>query len=147
MSAGTGVVHSEMNEGAKACRLLQIWIEPSSGGIPPAYEQHHFQIHDGWTPLLDPQGRDGAMTIHRPVRLWRARPQAGQSLAVGIDADRHGWLQMIDGSGQLVAAADGADQPLKRGDGLGFRSDGSSTDGGTFTAGAEGADLLLFELH
>ena len=36
MSAGTGVVHSEINEGDQACRLLQIWIEPSSTAIPVA---------------------------------------------------------------------------------------------------------------
>jgi redox-sensitive bicupin YhaK (pirin superfamily) len=28
MSAGTGLVHSEINGGEAACRLLQIWIEP-----------------------------------------------------------------------------------------------------------------------
>ncbi|EAQ75577.1 hypothetical protein WH5701_01975 [Synechococcus sp. WH 5701] len=39
MSAGTGVVHSEINESGSPCRLLQIWIEPSSRGIKPAYEQ------------------------------------------------------------------------------------------------------------
>ena len=37
MSAGTGVVHSEVNGGDRPCRLLQIWIEPSSAGIAPAY--------------------------------------------------------------------------------------------------------------
>ncbi|NBW61961.1 MAG: pirin family protein [Synechococcaceae bacterium WB4_1_0192] len=42
MSAGTGVVHSEINEGHQPCRLLQIWIEPSLAGLAPAYEQKPF---------------------------------------------------------------------------------------------------------
>ena len=77
MSAGTGVVHSEINGGDQPCRLLQIWIEPSSTGIAPAYEQKPFALPGGWTRLLDPQRREGAMAVHRPVQLWRARLQPG----------------------------------------------------------------------
>ncbi|MFM7235308.1 MAG: pirin family protein [Cyanobium sp.] len=137
MSAGTGVVHSEINEGATACRLLQIWIEPSSAGIAPAYEQKPFAIGPGWTPLLDPNQADGAMAIHRPVRLWRAQPDAGQTLSLAISSGSHGWIQLIDGAG----AADG--QALQQGDGLGFAAGTLAR----FTAAATGADLLLFELH
>ena len=39
MSAGTGIVHSGMNQTGASCRLLQIWIEPAELGITPAYEQ------------------------------------------------------------------------------------------------------------
>lgn len=42
MSAGSGIVHSEINEGDRACRLLQIWIEPEAHGLPPAYEQNPY---------------------------------------------------------------------------------------------------------
>lgn len=137
MSAGTGVVHSEINQGSQSCRLLQIWIEPSSAGIEPAYEQKPFAIANGWTPLLDPDRRDGAMAIHRPVRLWRAQPDAGETLSLAIGSGSQGWIQLIDGAG----AADG--QALQRGDGLGFNAGNPET----FTAGAGEADLLLFELR
>ncbi|MEB3266634.1 MAG: pirin family protein [Cyanobacteriota bacterium] len=136
MSAGTGVVHSEINEGDQPCRLLQIWIEPSAAGLPPAYEQKPFAIGTGWTPLLDPHRRDGAMAIHRSVHLWRAQPGAGDTLPLAIGADTLGWIQLIDGTG----SADG--QHLQRGDGLGF-SAGSLN---RVTAGPTGADLLLFAL-
>ncbi|MFM7675219.1 MAG: pirin family protein [Synechococcus sp.] len=136
MSAGTGVVHSEMNEGDVPCRLLQIWIQPSSSGIAPSYEQKPFAIGSGWTPLLDPERAEGALAIHRPVRLWRAQPLAGETLRLPIDAGRLGWIQLIDGAGAL----DG--QPLQRGDGVGFPAGRLEA----FTAGPEGADLLLFEL-
>ena len=90
MSAGTGVVHSEMNLGEAPCRLLQIWIEPSSTGIPPAYEQKPFPLPGGWTPLLDPDRVDGAMAIHRAVQLWRARLQPAESLCCRPSAERCG---------------------------------------------------------
>ena len=146
MSAGTGVVHSEMNEGGQPCRLLQIWIEPSSNGIPPAYGQQHFQIGSGWTPLIDPAQADGAMAIHRSVRLWRAQPQASQALAVAIPEGRRGWIQMIEGSGELRLVASEASLPLQRGDGLGFEAGEEGGGVPQFSAGAAGADLLLFEL-
>jgi len=141
MSAGTGVVHSEINEGEQPCRLLQIWIEPSSAGIPSAYEQKPFAIGSGWTLLLDPEQRDGAMAIHRPVRLWRCRPQAASTLELPLAAGCQGWLQLIDGS---VSWA-GLSERLQRGDGLGFSSDEVAP--GVLSDAAPGTDLLLFELR
>jgi len=137
MSAGTGVVHSEINEGHQPCRLLQIWIEPSSAGVAPAYEQKPFAIGSGWTPLLDPAQSAGAMTIHRPVRLWRAQPTGGSTLSLALGSGSQGWIQLIEGAGH----ADG--QALQRGDGVGFPAGTLET----FTAGPVGADLLLFELR
>ena len=119
----------EINEGQQPCRLLQIWIAPSRLGLSPSYEQKPFAIGAGWTPLLDPERRDGALAIARPVRLWRAQPAAGASLPLAIAAGSQGWIQLIEGAG----AADG--QPLRRGDGLGFAAGGLQS----FTAGAAGA--------
>ena len=136
MSAGTGIVHSEMNDSDQPCRLLQIWIEPSRSGITPAYEQKPFTIGPGWTPLLDPERRDGTLAIHRAVRLWRAQPLAGDSLIVASAVGCRGWIQVISGSGDV------GHRSLVQGDGLGF--DVVTVE--TFTAGPNGADLLLFEL-
>lgn len=145
MSAGTGVVHSEINEGAVPCRFLQIWIEPSSAGIAPAYEQRAYPRSPGWTPLLDPERRDGAMAIHRPVHLWRARPAPWERLPLPIPSGPLGWIQMIEGGGHGLGGAEGESLPLQRGDGLGFRA-GSSGVPQRFQAGPGGADLLLFAL-
>jgi len=137
MSAGSGVVHSEINQSSSPCRLLQIWVEPQTPGGAPQYEQKAFAIGEGWTCLLDPSGAAGAMAIQRPVRLWRSQPQAGQSLELPLAAHRQGWLQVIDGAITL----DG--QPLQRGDGLGFEGAQASS----IVSSSSGADLLLFELQ
>jgi redox-sensitive bicupin YhaK (pirin superfamily) len=42
MSAGTGVVHSEMNLGQEEVHLYQIWFMPKSRGLAPAYDQKDF---------------------------------------------------------------------------------------------------------
>ena len=137
MSAGTGVVHSEVNRGEQDCRLLQIWIEPNQAGLAPAYAQKPFPLGSGWTPLLDPEQRGGALAIQRPVRLWRAQPEAGQSLPLAITAGRQGWIQLISGGGHA------AGRNLQQGDGLGFEAGALDH----FSASPGGADLLLFELH
>ena len=137
MSAGTGVVHSEVNRGEQDCRLLQIWVEPSQAGLAPAYAQKSFPLGSGWTPLLDPEQRGGALAIQRPVRLWRAQPEAGQNLPLAITAGRQGWIQLISGGGHA------AGRNLQQGDGLGFEAGALEP----FTASPGGADLLLFELH
>ena len=136
MSAGTGVVHSEMNVSDQPCRFLQIWIEPIQRGLSPAYEQTFFPPSHDWTLLLDPAASSGAMAIARPVRLWRAQPQAGDRLVLPAIPGRQVWLQLVDGSLDLPA-------PLQRGDGLGFTMPDQQLD---WIAGSAGADMLLFEL-
>jgi len=140
MSAGTGVVHSEINGSDQPCRLLQIWVEPTSAGIAPAYEQKPFPLQRGWTPLLDPDRQAGAMAIHRPVRLWRAQLQAGDTVELP-ELSGSAWLQMIDGA---------LEQPwsLQRGDGLGWSPNNTAVGAARIPlrAAAGGADLLLFDL-
>jgi redox-sensitive bicupin YhaK (pirin superfamily) len=139
MSAGTGIQHSEWNEGAQLCRLLQIWIEPGQRGLAPGYEQKPFTIGPGWTRLADPDGADGALRIAAPARLWRAQPPAGADLPVELAAGSRGWLHLVAGS---VTVSGGGSLVLSAGDGLGFAADRFNA----LRAGADGADLLLFEL-
>ncbi len=144
MSAGTGLVHSEINGAETPCRLLQIWIEPSRVGLDPSYDQRAFPRAEGWTTLIEPEGRDGAMAIQRPVRLWRACPGPGGQLELALAPGSLGWIQVIDGALAVHPQAGATKAPgaLVEGDGLGFRS--GQVQG--LTAGSEGADLLLFEL-
>jgi len=144
MSAGTGIVHSEMNQGQKACRLLQIWIEPSEEGLVPAYEQRTLSIEsDTWTPLLatkDPS----VMAIQRPVSLWRAQPSDGQTLTFPPLCAERGWIQMIEGEIELPRPSAPSIR-LSKGDGLGFK--GSSSDLRTLRSLNDSSDVLLFALQ
>lgn len=150
MTTGTGVLHSEWNDGGVPCRLLQIWIEPERRGLAPDYDQKPFACGPGWTPLLDPDRGNGALAIARRAWLWRARPADGDRLSLPPVAAEHCWLQLIAGSVRWDAGT--ADLPaelpaalpatLCRGDGVGF----AAGQLGDLVAGADGADLLLFAL-
>jgi redox-sensitive bicupin YhaK (pirin superfamily) len=93
------------------------------------------------------------MAIHRPVRLWRAQPQPGQSLEFPLAPGSRGWLQLIDGALALEAGgeAPGCPAQLSRGDGLGFEAGAAGLAAITATTPATAtttrADLLLFELR
>jgi len=39
MTAGTGISHSESNEGDEAAHLYQLWFLPNKHGLAPSYEQ------------------------------------------------------------------------------------------------------------
>ena len=141
MTAGTGIVHSEINGGTTSCRLLQIWIEPGQHNLAPSYEQCGCPPTTDWTPLIAPD-QAGVMAIARPVRLWRAQPGNGQTLQLPSNVPHVGWLQVINGQLDL-ATGDANSTPLQRGDGLGF----SGPEGiRSLTSQGEGSDVLLFGL-
>ncbi|MAS27945.1 MAG: hypothetical protein CMN97_06825 [Synechococcus sp. NAT40] len=150
MSAGTGIVHSEVNEGDVPCRLLQIWIEPDELGLSPSYEQRQIAIGTDWTPLIAPDQPE-VMAIARPVMIWRAQPPVGAELALPAFGDESAWIQMIDGNAELTGEAANAPIQLGRGDGLGLlkgttncslRSSSGSSSGST----NDRCDALLFLL-
>ena len=142
MSAGTGIVHSEMNEADARCRLLQIWIEPSEDGLAPSYEQRAVQLSaNNWTAVLNPRDPE-AMAIQRPVHLWRAQVATGKTLELPSVEASHWWLQVIDGDIELKALS--GSNTLRKGDGLGFR--GRPPGLQTLESRCDQSDLLLFAL-
>jgi len=82
MSAGTGVRHSEYNhEKSETTHFLQIWIEPSVTGIPPSYEQKHFEPEEkrGRLRLIaSPDGRDGSVSIHQDASVYAGLLEPGE---------------------------------------------------------------------
>ena len=145
MSAGTGIVHSEMNRESCSCRLIQIWIEPRKGDLPPAYEQKAFEIGRDWTLLMDPDGHDGAIAVEQSIQLWRAQPQEGDRLTLPTTGVRSQiWLQVIEGAIQW-AGQPGEPTLLHRGDGVGTKRDDPRLS--TLIGSESGADVLLFSMN
>src|SRR6266581_3029441 len=76
MSAGKGVMHGEFNHAQDGVtHFLQIWIEPNVMGIPPSYEQKHFDAaaKKGRLRLVaSPDGREGSVTIHQDAHVYAA---------------------------------------------------------------------------
>ena len=87
MSAGTGILHSEINYSAKTdVRFVQMWVLPDTKSITPGYQETQISslIDQGQlVPIASGRGHDGAVTIQqRAATLWGARlkPGAGVTL-------------------------------------------------------------------
>ena len=138
MSAGKGVLHSEFNHAQDVTHFLQIWIEPSVTGIPPSYEQKHFDAASkrGRLRLVaSPDGREGSVTIHQDAFVYAALLDGAERATHKLQPGRRAYLHVA--RGKLTAN----DQPLEAGDAL----KAANTPEITLEKG-EGAELLLFDL-
>ena len=138
MSAGTGVMHSEMNGSEKeSVHFLQIWIVPERRNITPSYEQKAFSDDErrGTLRLVaSPDAGDGSVKIHQDVRLYTALLD-GQPVTHDFASGRYGWVQVARGEAEVNG------QRLKAGDGAAIADERSVTITGT------GAEVLLFDLN
>lgn len=114
MSAGTGVMHSELNASDAPVHLLQIWILPEQKGLKPSYEQKLFDDEQKKGKLLrivDNKARDGALEVHQDMSLFASVLEPGTRITHQLEHD-HAWLQVIRGevelNGQSLKAGDGA---------------------------------------
>jgi redox-sensitive bicupin YhaK (pirin superfamily) len=139
MSAGRGVLHSEFNHSRdEPVRLLQIWLLPERAGIDPGYEEKHFPVEEkrGRLQLLvSPGGEDGALRIHQDARIYSTVLAAGESVAHGLAAGRHAWVQVARGTVRLNGVE------LGEGDGAAV-----SEEGELRLEGVDGAEALIFDL-
>ena len=116
MSAGTGIVHSEMNASDTApVHFLQIWIEPERSGLPPGYQQRSFTAEELRNRLVRIAGRDGGdevPRVHQDVELYAGSLEAGRQVAHDLAPGRQAWLQLTRGGvrvgGETLQAGDGA---------------------------------------
>jgi quercetin 2,3-dioxygenase len=138
MSAGTGIRHSEHNASATTdVHFLQMWVLPDTQGIRPGYEQLDIsaEIASGsLIPIASGKQDEGAITIHqRDAVLWGARLDAGGR--VDVPDDRHAHVFVARGSGDLESGG-------KLGTGDAARL--TDANGLTFTAGPDGAEVLIW---
>ena len=139
MSAGTGIRHAEFNASDdEPVRFLQIWIPPDRRGIEPRYEQRRFPISDQTGQLhlvVDPEGSDGALEIHRDARIYAGRFDGGESSSLELGDDRYGWVQVVKGCIEVNGVE------LDEGDGAAIEDE----DCLEFRHG-DGAEILVFDL-
>jgi quercetin 2,3-dioxygenase len=116
MSAGTGVVHSEMNNlKDKVTHFLQIWIIPEQDRIKPSYDQKNFESYLKCNDLIlvaSKRGRNGSITLNQDVDIYAAQASDVGEKTHKTFLHRHLWVQVIKGGvsveGILLNAGDGA---------------------------------------
>jgi len=136
MSAGSGVLHSEMNPSKdELVHFFQIWILPERRGLKPEYEQKTFADDEKKNVLklvASHDGREGSVTIHQDASLY-ASLLAG-SVTHAYAENRAGWIQVAKGEVEINGVALGA------GDGAAI------TDEREVKINGRDAEFLLFDL-
>src|SRR5256885_14576400 len=95
--------------------FLKIWIEPRVTGIPPSYEQKHFDAASkrGRLRLVaSPDGRDGSVTIHQDAFVYAALLDGADRAVHSLRPGRRAYLHVA--RGKLTVNG----QPLEAGDAL-----------------------------
>jgi redox-sensitive bicupin YhaK (pirin superfamily) len=139
MTAGTGIVHSEVNASTtQSAHLLQIWIIPERNQLAPSYEEKNFapgQKQDRWCLIAAGDGRDGALHIHQDISLYATILSANSMVSYSLQAQRSAYIQVASGTVQIN------DQVLVAGDALML-----DTATELNVRASVAAELLLFDL-
>jgi redox-sensitive bicupin YhaK (pirin superfamily) len=101
MSAGTGVYHSEFNNGSEELHLYQIWILPAKQGITPSYEQKIFDPAKAKNTLMavvSPEKKDDALSINQDASIYLGYFDAGNSIHYSTDPKRKLLIYLTTGA-------------------------------------------------
>jgi len=116
MTAGSGIVHSEVNaSSSESAHLLQIWMLPERSGLEPGYEEKHFSAAEKLNRLrliASHDAREGSLLVHQDVSLYASLLQQGKILNYVLGEDRCAYLQLARGrlelNGEILLAGDAA---------------------------------------
>ncbi len=146
MSAGTGVTHSEMNEGDEPVHLLQIWLFPNITNPAPNYQELAFNIHDQpneWHLIVASEDNAPAnfsnLVIRQDARILATSLKADRLLTVTPEK-KSNYLHVINGTVRI--SNDKEIKELSTGDAIIFDH---MTAQSTLKAESD-AQLLWFEL-
>ncbi|MGH2632728.1 MAG: pirin family protein [Tepidiformaceae bacterium] len=141
MSAGTGILHSEINAtSASDVHLVQMWVVPDTDKIRPGYEELDISrelSRGGLVALASGRGHDAAISIRQDgAVLWVGQLKPGETVTVPDAPFAHVYVAKGEVELEVVgrlAAGDAARVTL----------------GGALkaTAGAAGAEVLIWEMH
>jgi len=143
MSAGTGILHSEKSDAGHDVHFVQMWVVPDTEKIAPGYDQLDVgsALESGDLLVVAsgmPRHRhDSAISIRQEhAALYAARLAPGAGTVSPVAPLAH--LFVARGSVQLEGAG-----VLGTGDAARI----TGADGQRVTAGPDGAEVLMWEMH
>jgi redox-sensitive bicupin YhaK (pirin superfamily) len=117
MSAGSGIVHSEMNaSGNEEVCFLQIWVFPDRKNVVPRYDQIKIEeslLKNNLHPIIGSYEKPSTTWIYQNVLFSLGNIDAGQSINYDkIDQKNGVYLFLIEGEIMI------GDERLKKRDGI-----------------------------
>jgi redox-sensitive bicupin YhaK (pirin superfamily) len=102
MSAGTGILHSEMNPSeSEEVHFLQLWFFPERKGLEPSYERIAYptdKMNNALLPVVSQRLRGHHIArIHQDVTLYLSNLEAGAKIAFSQEKGRRIFVFVIEG--------------------------------------------------
>jgi len=103
MSAGRGILHSELNLADETVRFLQIWVLPAARNLEPAYGEQMFTPEQRENRLLHIASGVGStkpapVRLNQDVNMYAAELDNGAKLAFPLAEGRQCYIVQIEGS-------------------------------------------------
>lgn len=124
LSAGTGIVHSEMNDSDKTCRFIQVWITPDRSGHQPQYGSSRYTNTDRKNTLLHILGGTGTLPkwnnitegkcihLHQDCNVFVSESDVDKTFDITLPSGRQAYVVCIEGA-MSVAATDSSSDDVE----------------------------------
>ncbi|WP_281887510.1 pirin-like bicupin family protein [Paenibacillus sp. YYML68] len=103
MSAGTGIIHSEVNPGEEEVHFLQIWFEPEELRLEPSYEATDFDtsaMRNRLLPIVSKRSGAGIAHIHQDLTIYLTELN-GESVTFSQQVGRRIYVFVLEGNVRL----------------------------------------------
>jgi len=107
MTAGSGIMHSEFNEGDKPLRFIQTWIKPSAYGLRPNYGSYagvegerRNRLQHIVSGLKDPSVRT-PVKLNQDVDAFVSELDLGEKVTLDLPKGRMAYMLCIEGGVRL----------------------------------------------
>jgi redox-sensitive bicupin YhaK (pirin superfamily) len=101
MSAGKGVIHSEVNpSSSEAVNFLQLWFMPEKNGLTPSYERTEFevdQMKNSLLPVVSKNHNEKVAFINQNLTIYLADLDSEKELTFQQENGRRIFFFVIDG--------------------------------------------------
>ncbi|WP_047152973.1 pirin family protein [Aneurinibacillus tyrosinisolvens] len=102
MSAGTGVVHSEVNPSTEEeVNFLQLWFLPEEQGLTPSYEQTNFdagKMKNALLPIVSKHSSSNKVAhIHQDLTIYLSDVEEGKEITFSQEEGRRVFLFILEG--------------------------------------------------
>ena len=139
-SAGSGILHSEVNDSpGQPLRFVQVWLPPDEPGGAPSYDQRGVAPADGWVTLASGLPRYAQRAATSLGNRHSALHGAGLADGGQVTLPEAQWLHLFVATGEVELEGAG---PLTSGDVARL----TGTGGQRLTARGS-TEVLLWEMH
>jgi len=101
LSAGTGIYHSEKNEGDMPVRLIQTWIVPHTKGLTPrygSYKRDKALRYNKWQHLFGADNGGAVIGLYQDANVYAIEQDKEVKSEFILENGRQAYLKVMDGS-------------------------------------------------